>query len=73
MVQEWAKESPVTDAADEAEIDICSAVDIYQWPREICTTKLLQASIILGDTGVVVQIDESLFIHKPKACIKCLM
>ena len=29
MVQEWAKESPVTDAADEAEIDICSAVDIY--------------------------------------------
>ena len=73
MVREWAKETPVTDAADEAEIDIRSAVDIYQWLREICTTKLLQAPIILGGTGVVVQIDESLFRHKPKVCIKFRM
>ena len=41
IVREWAKESPVTDATDEAEIDIRSAADIYQWLREICTTKLL--------------------------------
>ena len=27
-VREWAEESTATDATDEAEIDICSAVDI---------------------------------------------
>ena len=32
-----------------------------------------QAPIILGGTGVVVQVDESLFRHKPKVCIKFLM
>ena len=61
------------DAADEAEIDINSAVDIYQWLKEICTTKLLQAPIMFGGTSVIVQINESLFRHKPKVCIKCIM
>ena len=32
----------------------------------VCTAKLLQTQIILGGPGVVVQIDESLFRHKPK-------
>ena len=35
MVHEWAKESLVTDAADEAEIDICLAVDIYISMKEV--------------------------------------
>ena len=59
----WAREYPVTDAAEEAEISFRVAVDIYQWLREVCTNKLLQAPIMLGGPGVVVQIDESL---KPK-------
>ena len=42
------------------------AIDIYQWLCEVCTAKLLQTQIILGGPGVVIQIDESLFRHKPK-------
>ena len=66
MLYLWAREYPVTDAAEEAEISSRVVVDIYQWLREVCTNKLLQAPIMLGGPGVVVQIDESLFRHKPK-------
>ena len=59
-------ETPVTVALLEAEIDVRSACDIYQWLREVCSTKLLQTPIILGGPGVIVEIDESLFRHKPK-------
>lgn len=62
----WARDRPVTDTMDEAEVDSRTAVDAYQWFREVCTTRLLAAPIILGGPGVVVQIDESLFRHKPK-------
>ena len=44
----------------EAEIGEDTACDIYQWLREVCSTKLLQLP------GVIVQIDESQFKHKPK-------
>ena len=66
MLHSWAREYPVSDAAEEAEISLRVAVNIYQWLREVCTNKLLQALIILGGPGVIVQIDESLFRHKPK-------
>ena len=62
----WARQYPVTDAMGEAVVDKRTAIDIYQWLREVCTTKLLSSPIILGGAGVVVQIDESLFRHKPK-------
>ena len=48
MLHLWALDCPVTDAMDQVEIDSRTAVDIHQWLREICTTKLLQAPIILG-------------------------
>jgi len=54
---------------EEAEVDRHTAIDIYQWLREVCSTKLLSNPIILGGPGVVVQIDESLFRHKPKVKI----
>ena len=63
MLYLWAREYPVSDAAEEAEISSRVAFDIYQWLRELCTAKLL---LILGGPGVVVDIDESLFRHKPK-------
>ena len=63
MLYLWAREYPVSDAAEEAEISSRVAIDIYQWLREVYTAKLLQ--IILGGPGVVVHIDESLFRHKP--------
>ena len=54
------------DTAEEAEISDRVAIDIYQWLREVCTTALLNNPMILGGPGTVVQIDESLFRHKPK-------
>ena len=62
----WAREYPVTDVASEANISARVAVDMYQWLREVCTTSLLQTPIVLGGPGKIVQIDESLFRHKPK-------
>ena len=62
----WASQYPVTDCKDEAEISEPAAIDIHQWLREVCTTKLLQTPIVLGGAGGIVQIDESLFRHKPK-------
>ena len=62
----WARDYPVIDAAQEVEITKTSAIDVFQWLREVCTTKLLQNQIILGGPGTIVQIDESLFRHKPK-------
>ena len=61
----WAKEYSVTAFAEEAEISEYTVIDVYQWLR-VCSTKLLQTPIILGGPGVVVQIDESQFQHKPK-------
>ena len=63
----WAREYPVGDAAEEAEVQEKTAIDIYQWLREVCSTRLISAGpIVLGGAGVVVEIDESLFRHKPK-------
>ena len=48
-------------------MDKHTAVDAYQWFREVCSSALLRAPpIVLGGQGVVVHIDESLFRHKPK-------
>ena len=66
MIALWARECPVSDAISDSKIDMRTGIDIYQWLREVCSTKLLQAPIVLGGAGVVVQIDESLFRHKPK-------
>jgi len=51
----WAKDTPVTDTIDGAEIDTHTGVDIYQWLWEVCTTKLLQTPIILGGPRTNVQ------------------
>ena len=56
----------MTDMAMEADIKVDTACDIYQWLREVCPTQLLQMPMTLGGPGIVVQVDESLFKHKPK-------
>ena len=43
-----------------------TAIDVYQWLREVCSTKLLTTQIKLGGPSAVIQADESLFNHKPK-------
>ena len=64
----WAREYPVKDAAEEAEVDEKTAIQIYQYCRDLCSWRLLNhdSPMMLGGQGVVVQIDESLFRHKPK-------
>ena len=52
----WARQYPVTDVAEEAEVELHTAIDIYQWLREVCSTRLLQAPIVLGGPGKIVQI-----------------
>ena len=55
----WSRQYPVIQMALEAEITESVAIDIYNWLREVCSTKLLQNPIILGGPGVIVQADES--------------
>ena len=62
----WARQYPVTDAAEEAEVTESTGSQVYQWFREVCSTKLVNTPIILGGRNVTVQIEESLFRHKPK-------
>ena len=59
----------MSDAAEEAKVELNTAIAVYQWMREVCSTKLLSTPIKLGGPGVVVQIDESLMRHKPKVCM----
>ena len=63
----WSISMPVTTACKEAEVASKTATDVYKWLREVCSTKLLATPIKLGDPGAVIQADESLFNHKPKA------
>ena len=48
LMQLWSRDHPVCDAADNAEISEKTAIDIYQFFRDVCSTKLLQSPIVLG-------------------------
>ena len=39
---------------------------MFQYLRDVCSTKLLSTPVELGGPGVIVQIDESLFNNKSK-------
>ena len=64
----WAKQYTVTDAAEEAKVTKASAIQWYQYFRDICSWRLINydAPLMVGGPGKIVQIDESLFRHKPK-------
>ena len=59
---------PVTTAAEEAKVAETTAIQCYQYLRDICSWRLtnVDAPLRLGGNGIIVQIDESLFRHKPK-------
>ena len=65
------KEYPIKDAASDIEVDKNTAVDVYMWLREVCSTELSATPIILGGPRVIVQVDESLYRHKPK--VMCML
>ena len=54
---------PVMDNAKEAEISSRVAIEMYHWLQEVCTTKLLGHTMILGEPGVVVENDKYLLFH----------
>jgi hypothetical protein len=63
----WVRQYPVTDACEEAEVGEHTAIDVYQWLWEVCSQALLNGPpIIFGGQQTVVEIDESLFRHKPR-------
>ena len=66
----WIREYLVGDAAEEAKVNKDTAGAVYQWLREICSTALIRQRIELGGPGTVVQVDESLFRHKPKVTLR---
>ena len=56
-------ESP---ACTQLGISRVSGINIWSFLREVCSTVLLRAPVLLGGPGRIVQIDESLFCHKCK-------
>ena len=46
---------------------------VHRWFREVCSTTLLKTTILLGGPGKIVQVDESLFRHKPKVKLNLIM
>jgi hypothetical protein len=62
----WSGEITVKSATDTTGVSQKTIVQLYQYMRNVCSTKLLNIPPDLGGPGVVVQIDESLFNHKSK-------
>ena len=64
----WCRQYPVTDAAEEANVSKVTAIQCYQYLRDMCSWRLQNrdAPLLLGGSGNIVQIDESLFHHKVK-------
>jgi transposase-like protein len=59
-------ETTVKSAADTTGVSQKTIVQLYQYMRDVCSTKLLNTPPDLGGPGVIGQIDESLFNHKSK-------
>ena len=62
----WCQDSPVKAAAETLDLSRQSVQQHFLFLREICAAHLLANPMTLGGPNVVVQIDESLFRHKPK-------
>ena len=62
----WAVDTPLKTTVEAIGISARTTVNLYNFLRDVCSWKLLQQPILLGGPGVIVQIDKSLFKHKPK-------
>ena len=67
IVYLWSIHMPVGMAAQLTAVSQKSIIQIYQFLRDVCSAKLVALNgEKLGGPGVIVEIDESLFRHKPK-------
>ena len=67
IVYLWSIHMPVGMAAQQTEVSKKSIVQMYQFLRDVCSAKLVALNgEKLGGPGFIVEIDESLFRHKPK-------
>ena len=62
----WALETSVISATAQLAVSARTLVDFYNFLREVCSAALIRNPVQLGGPGRIVQIDESLFAHKPK-------
>ena len=63
LIHHWSMDMPVTQAAKQAKVSEKRTIDIYQYLRDMCSSKLLATPTVLGGPGSVVQIDESVCTH----------
>ena len=59
----WSCETSVAEATGHVGVSSATVVQWYLYFRDICSWKLLQAPIVLGGVGTVVQIDESVMVR----------
>ena len=71
LIHHWAVDSKVSVAAAAVGVSRVTVMQCNQFLREVCSQKLLQSPIILGGTGRIVQVDESLFSHSVKGHRGC--
>ena len=62
----WALETSIVSATAQLAVSVKTLVDFYNFLREVCSAALIRNPVQLGGPGRIVQIDESLFAHKPK-------
>ena len=62
----WSQGTKVNSVERQVQIDEKTIIQMFQYLRDVCSTKLLSTPVELGGPGVIAQIDESLFNHKSK-------
>ena len=66
----WLDEEPISKACEHCETSLATGMNVYQWLRKVCSTRLIQdGNPQLGGPGFVVENDESCFCHKPKVIV----
>jgi hypothetical protein len=56
----WSPGTKVNSVERQVQIGEKTVIQMFQYLRDVCSTKLLSTPVELGGPGVVVQIDESL-------------
>ena len=57
----WSQGTKVNSVERQVQIGEKTVIQMFQYLRDVCPTKLLSTPVELGGPGVIVQIDESLF------------